>query len=165
MKRIQLNRSNSLGRLECSELDSMTAIGRIGVYTVWFDRPGKRVVVADTSRPWRHSMPCVLEISVYRYRGGWCTHYTRADRRYAGSGITPRVYELFAAHVGVIYSGDCQSAGGRSVWNTLAKRARVTVGCRRGNTIYEVEPTQYSEVDSDEITVYNSSSCRLIAFA
>jgi len=165
LKRIQLNRSNLLGRIDNSELESMTRIGRIGVYTVWFDRCGKRVVVADSSRVWRASQPIVLEISVYRYRGGWCTNYTRADRRYAGSGITPRVYELFAKHVGIIYSGDSQSAGGRSVWNTLARRGRVNVGCRRGNTIYEVEPTEYSEVDSPDIDVYNSSLCRLIAFA
>ena len=164
MRTISLNRSESLGRISISELDYTQKIGRIGVYTVHFDRGNKRVIVVDTSRVWRNSMPCVLTVSVYRYRGGWCMHYTRADNRYRGSGITARVYELFTRHVGVIYSGDSQSAGGRSVWNTLARRGRITVGCRRGNTIYEVEPTEYSEVDSDDIAVYNSSLCRLIAF-
>lgn len=164
MRTISLNRCETLDRISLRELEECVQIGRIGVWSVHFDPGNGRVFVADRSRLWRHSVPCVLTISVYRYRGGWCMHYTRADNRYRGSGITPRVYELFTRHVGVIYSGDSQSRGGRAVWNTLARRARVHVGCRRGNTIYEVEPTQYSEVDSDEICVYNSSLCRLIAF-
>ena len=165
--KIDLGRVN---HLEPTPVESIgTRIGKIGVFLV-YSTPNE-ITVIDTSVKLRRSAGelcarTVMTISTntvkrngvnYRVMG-----YTRADRRYRGSGIAARVYEIVATKTGPIMSGSSQSVGGRHIWNTLVQRGRLTVAALWKGEYWPVEPTEFGEVDAAEFDVYNNCS-RLIA--
>jgi hypothetical protein len=165
--KIDLGRVN---HLEPTPVESIgTRIGKIGVFLVYASR--HEITVIDTS------------VKLRRYRGELCARtvmtistntvkrhgvnyrvmgYTRADRRYRGSGIAARVYEIVATKTGPIMSGSSQSVGGRAIWNTLVQRGRLTVAALWKGKHWSVEPTEFGEVDAEDFDVYNNCS-RLIA--
>ena len=147
------------------ESDLPPASGRIGVFSVHICRDS--ICVLDTSiRKYAGSRRVVMEIDTYHIRRNGIRYrvmnYTRMDNRYRGCGIAPLVYEIVAKKSGPIMSGDSQSPGGRSIWNSLVKRSRVLTAALWKGTHYGVEAGQWGEAESDEVNIY-SSAARLVA--
>lgn len=144
-------------------------IGKIGVFLVYVSE--SEVAVIDSSVRLRRydgelCARTVMTVETHWVRRGGVRYrvmgYTRMDNRYRGCGISAQVYELVAQHAGPIMSGSSQSPGGRSIWNRLAGRGRITVAALWKGQLWPVEATEFSEVDAEEFDVYNNN-CRLVA--
>ncbi len=163
MNAIDLPRNFDLSGVD--ETDLPPASGHIGVFSVHICADS--VVVIDNSvRKYAGSRRVVMEIDTYHIRRNGIRYrvmnYTRMDNRYRGCGIAPRVYEIVAKKSGPIMSGDSQSPGGRSIWNSLVKRSRVMTAALWKGTHYSVEAGQWGEAESDEVKLY-STAARLVA--
>ena len=163
MHQIDLPRNFDLPSVDESDLPP--ASGHIGVFSVHICADS--VVVIDNSvRKYAGSRRVVMEIDTYHIRRNGIRYrvmnYTRMDNRYRGCGIAPRVYEIVAKKSGPIMSGDSQSPGGRSIWNSLVKRSRVMTAALWKGTHYSVEAGQWGEAESDEVKLY-STAARLVA--
>ena len=140
-------------------------IGKVGSFTVHI--MGEEVVVVDPSiRVYAGQHRVVMTVDTHfirrkgiRYR---VMNYTRADRRYKGTGIAHRVYEVVALKAGPIMSGTSQSPGGQAVWNALIKRGKVFAAALWKGTHYSVESTEWGSAESDDVSLYNSAA-RLVA--
>ena len=163
MNAIDLPQVHNLPSVDESDLPP--ASGRIGVFTVHICRDS--VCVLDTSvRKYAGSRRVVMEIDTYHIRRNGIRYrvmnYTRMDNRYRGCGIAPLVYEIVAKQSGPIMSGDSQSPGGRSIWNSLVKRGKTFTAALWKGTHYSVEHSSWGECHSDEVKLY-SSAARIVA--
>ena len=163
MNAIDLPRNFDLSGVD--ETDLPPASGHIGVFSVHICADS--VVVIDNSvRKYAGSRRVVMEIDTYHIRRNGIRYrvmnYTRMDNRYRGCGIAPLVYEIVAKKSGPIMSGDSQSPGGRSIWNSLVKRSKVLTAALWKGTHYSVEAGQWGQAESDEVKLY-SSAARLVA--
>ena len=162
-----------LGRVNHLEPTPVATIGRrigsVGTFLVYVSE--HEVAVIDTAVPLRRydgelCARTVMTVDTHWVRRGGVQYrvmgYTRMNNRYRGCGISAQVYELVAQHAGPIMSGSVQSPGGRSIWNRLAARGRLTVRALWKGQLWEVEPTEFSEVDAVDFDVYNNN-CRLVA--
>jgi len=163
MERIDLGKVN---RLPAAILENLPeSIGNVGCYSVHVEEDC--VTVVDQSKVARRGRkPTVMEISTeiirrrgvkYRVMG-----YTRMNDAYRGAGVAALVYELVAKQTGPIMSGSSQSGGGRSIWNTLAKRGLLTVLANWKGVYHEVESTEFGEVAAYNFSLY-STAARLCA--
>ncbi len=163
MHQIELPRNHDLSPVDEDCLPP--ASGHIGVFSVHILRD--EVIVIDNSvRKYRGSRRVVMSIDTYsirrngiRYR---VMHYTRMDNRYRGCGIAPLVYEIVAKKSGPIMSGDSQSPGGRAIWNSIIKRGKVFAAALWKGTHYSVDPGEWGEAESDEVSLYRTAA-RLVA--
>lgn len=165
--KIDIGRVN---KLESTKLDSIgTFIGRIGIFAVYSTRD--EITVIDTSvRPRTVDgelvARTVMIIDTYNQRRKGINYrvmnYTVMDNRYRGCGIAPLVYEITAKNCGPIMSGTSQSAGGRSIWNSLTQRGKLTVAALWKGRFYSVDHSEFGEVESEDFDVYEND-CRLVA--
>jgi len=163
MTPIDLPRTYHLEGITPDELTP--AIGSVGTFTVHI--VGEEVVVVDPNvRVYAGQHRVVMTIGTYYcYRGGVryrVMNYTRADRRYRGTGIASRVYEVVATKAGPIMSGSAQSPGGQAVWNSLIKRGKVFAAALWKGTHYSVNYNEWGQADCDDFDLYNNSA-RLVA--
>ena len=164
--KVDLGRVN---HLEPTPVESIgERIGKIGSFLVYASE--HEITVIDTGVRLRRyegelCARTVMTVETHWIRRGGVRYrvmgYTRCDNRYRGAGISARVYEIVATQ-GPIMSGSAQSPGGRAIWNSLVKRGRLTVAALWKGKFWECEATEFGEVDSDEVDVYNTAS-RLIA--
>lgn len=163
MHQIDLPRNHNLSPVGWDELPP--ASGYIGVFSVHILRD--EVIVIDNSvRKYAGNHRVVMSIDTYSCRRNGISyrvmHYTRMDNRYRGCGIAPLVYEIVAKKSGPIMSGSSQSPGGRAIWNSIIKRGKVFAAALWKGSHYSVEPSEWGEAESDEVSLYRTAA-RLVA--
>jgi hypothetical protein len=143
--RITMNKGVTLGY---GNLDDMELVGRSFGYdiyveqeersyqTVWvYDRNvtkrcRRSVTYDDGLMETRYRIAAKIELSVYR--GAWHVDLLNVDSRYKGNNLAVKIYKLLMRKMDItLNAGSCQSAGGRYVWNKLAKTPGVVVYAKK----------------------------------
>jgi len=147
--RITMNKGVSLGY---DNLDDMELVGRAfgydiyvdeeectGYRTIWvYDRNvTKRVRTYD---PWDEEFDGVMEtcyrivakVELTKERGAWHVDLLNVDSRYKGNNLAIKIYKFLMRKMDItLKAGTSQSAGGRYVWNKLAKTRGVVVYAKK----------------------------------
>jgi hypothetical protein len=139
--RITMNKGVSLGY---GNLDNLELVGRAFGYdiyveqeeriyqTVWvYDRnvtirARRSSTYDDGLMETRYRVAAKIDLS--KERGAWNVNMLNVDSRYKGNNLAIKIYKFLMRKMDItLRAGSCQSAGGRYVWNKLAKTAGVVV--------------------------------------
>jgi hypothetical protein len=139
--RITMNKGVSLGY---GNLDNLELVGRAFGYDIYVDgeeRTYNTVWVYDrnvTKRArgmygemeTRYRIAAKVELS--EDRGAWHVDLLSVDSRYKGNNLAVKIYKFLMRKMDItLKAGSCQSAGGRYVWNKLAKTPGVVVYAKK----------------------------------
>ena len=139
--RITMNKGVTLGY---GNLDNLELVGRAFGYdiyneeetptyrTVWvYDRNvTKRVRTLYGDMETRYRIAAKVELS--KERGAWHVDLLNVDSRYKGNNLAIKIYKFLMRKMDItLKAGTSQSAGGRYVWNKLAKTRGVTVYAKK----------------------------------
>jgi hypothetical protein len=145
--RITMNKGVTLGY---GNLDDMELVGRSFGYdiyveqeersylTVWvYDRNvtkrmrrGNWLDDRPNTMETRYRIAAKIELSVYR--GAWHVDLLNVDSRYKGNNLAIKIYKFLMRKMDItLNAGSFQSAGGRYVWNKLAKTPGVVVYAKK----------------------------------
>ena len=139
--RITMNKGVALGY---GNLDDLELVGRAFGYdiyieketptyrTVWvYDRNvTKRVRTLYGDMETRYRIAAKVELS--KERGAWHVDLLSVDSRYKGNNLAIKIYKFLMKKLDItLMAGTSQSAGGRYVWNKLAKTRGVTVYAKK----------------------------------
>ena len=102
----------------------------------------KNIVVYDRARTkrirnWDGEMEThcriVAELGLSKWNGAWHVDLVEVDSRYKGKKLANKLYRFVLKTLGItLMAGGVQSAGGRYIWNTLAKDRNITVYAKKG---------------------------------
>ena len=102
----------------------------------------KNIVVYDRARTkrirdWDGAMEThcriVAELGLSKRNGAWHVDLIEVDSRYKGKKLATKLYRFLMKTLGItLMAGTSQSAGGRYIWNTLAKDKGITVYAKKG---------------------------------
>ena len=154
-------------------------IGRRCGYDVylWTDGEQTEIQVLDPNllyRGERDNLKIVLRLNLLKSENNkraWWIELVKVDPRYAGKNIAVRIYTMLLKRGIMLEAGHEQSAGGRKLWNKLAKRSDVLLYAKYDNGKYSrkkhlVRYGKNDEVISDSIDVYtNDDMVNLYAVA
>ena len=139
--RITMNKGVALGY---GNLDDLELVGRAFGYDIYVDREeltSNTVWVYDrnvTKRArgmygemeTRYRIAARVELS--KERGAWHVDLLSVDSRYKGNNLAIKIYKFLMKKLDItLMAGTSQSAGGRYVWNKLAKTRGVTVYAKK----------------------------------
>ena len=75
----------------------------------------------------------VDELGLSKRNGAWHVDLIEVDSRYKGKKLATKLYRFLMKTLGItLMAGTSQSAGGRYIWNTLAKDKGITVYAKKG---------------------------------
>jgi hypothetical protein len=78
----------------------------------------------------RYRIAAKVELS--KERGAWHVDLLSVDSRYKGNNLAIKIYKFLMRKMDItLKAGSCQSAGGRYVWNKLAKTPGVVVYAKK----------------------------------
>jgi len=90
------------------------------------------------------------------------------DSKYQGYGLAPKIYRYLMKKVGItLKAGNCQSYGGRSIWNELANYKDVeVVGSKSGYGVMDMESGDEREMSTgiDGVQCYDSGKFTAYAY-
>ena len=139
--RIEMNKGVSLG---FGNLDDMELVGRAFGYDIYVEKEEcaynviwvydrnvtKRVRCFDGDMETRYRIAAKVEMS--KERGAWHVDMLNVDSRYKGNNLAIKVYKFLMRKMDItLKAGTSQSAGGRYVWNKLAKTRGVVVYAKK----------------------------------
>ena len=136
VSRITMNKGVSLGY---GNLDDMELVGRAFGYNIYveqeersyqviwvYDRNVTKKICGET----RFRIAAVVELS--KERGAWHVDMLQVDSRYKGQNLAVKLYRFLMRKMAItMKAGSSQSAGGRYVWNKLAKTPVVLIYAKK----------------------------------
>ena len=139
VSRITMDKGVFLGY---GNLDDMELVGRAfgydiyveeeectfqGAIVIWvYDRNATKKICGET----RFRIAAVVELS--KERGAWHVDMLRVDSRYKGKNLAVKLYRFLMRKMDItMKAGSSQSAGGRYVWNKLAKTPGVVIYAKK----------------------------------
>ena len=139
--RITMNKGIALGY---GNLDDLELVGRAFGYDIYVEKEEctynviwvydrnvtKRVRTIYGDMETRYRIAAEVEMS--KERGAWHIDMLSVDSRYKGNNLAIKIYKFLMKKMDItLKAGSSQSAGGRYVWNKLAKTRGVTVYAKK----------------------------------
>ena len=139
--RITMNKGVSLGY---GNLDDLELVGRAFGYDIYIEKEErtynvvwvydrnitKRVRTPYGDMETRYRIAAKVELS--KERGAWHVDILYVDSRYKGNNLAIKIYKFIMKKMDItLMAGHSQSAGGRYVWNKLAKTPGVVVYAKK----------------------------------
>ena len=168
--RITMNKGNFLGY---GNLDDLELAGKAFGYdiyiekeentymTVWvYDRNvTKRVrnIIGEMETRFRG----VAKVDMTKDRGAWHIDLTEVDSRYKGHNLAAKIYRFIMKKMDItLMAGTSQSAGGRYVWNKLAKSPSVVVYAKKSrySKIFDFPKSGKRELVGKRFDLYGSDA-------
>ena len=175
--RITMSKGVSLGY---GNLDDMELVGRAFGYNIYveqeersyqiiwvYDRNvAKRVRTYD---PWDEEFDGVMEtcyrivakVELTKERGAWHVDMLQVDSRYKGQNLAVKLYRFLMRKMSItMKAGSSQSAGGRYVWNKLAKTRGVVVYAKKSpySKVIDFPKAGKRELVSKVFDLYDSNA-------
>ena len=178
--RIEMNKGVSLGY---GNLDDRELVGRAfgydiyvekekctfqGAIVIWvYDRNvTKRVRTYD---PWDEDLDSVMEtryriaakVELSKERGAWHVDMIRVDSRYKGQNLAVKLYRFLMRKMDItLKAGSSQSAGGRYIWNKLAKTPGVVIYAKKSarSKVIDFPKTGKRELVGKMFDLYDSDA-------
>ena len=139
--RITMNKGIALGY---GNLDDLELVGRAFGYDIYIDKEESTycdIWVYDRNVTKRaRGMYGVMEtryriaakVEMSKERGAWHIDMLSVDSRYKGNNLAIKIYKFLMKKMDItLKAGSSQSAGGRYVWNKLAKTRGVMVYAKK----------------------------------
>ena len=139
--RITMNKGVALGY---GNLDDLELVGRAFGYDIYVDKVESTyndiwVYDRNVTKRFRHvegymetRFRIVAKVELTKERGGWHVDLLNVDSRYKGNNLAIKIYKFLMKKLDItLMAGTSQSAGGRYVWNKLAKTRGVTVYAKK----------------------------------
>ena len=165
VSRITMAKGVSLGY---GNLDDMKLVGRAFGYNIYvekeertrnviwvFDRNVTKKICGET----RFRIAAVVELS--KERGAWHVDMLQVDSRYKGKNLAVKLYRFLMRKMAItMKAGSSQSAGGRYVWNKLAKTRGVVVYAKKSpySKIFDFPKTGKRELVGRVFDLYDSDA-------
>ena len=139
--RIKMDKGVFLGY---GNLDNLELVGRAFGYDIYVDKVESTyndiwVYDRNVTKRFRHvegymetRFRIVAKVELSKERGGWHVDLLNVDSRYKGNNLAIKIYKFLMKKLDItLMAGTSQSAGGRYVWNKLAKTRGVTVYAKK----------------------------------
>ena len=144
VERIDMDKGVSLGY---GNLDDLELVGRAFGYDIYVEREERSYQViwvydrnvtkrvrnffingGDMETRYR----IVARVELSKERGAWNVGLLNVDSRYKGNNLAIKIYKFLMRKMDIVLmAGRSQSAGGRYVWNKLARTAGVVVYAKK----------------------------------
>ena len=163
--RITMDKGVSLGY---GNLDDMELVGRAFGYNIYveqgmisdqiiwvYDRNVTKKIYGEM----RYRIAARVELS--KERGAWHVDMLQVDSRYKGQNLAVKLYRFLMRKMSItMKAGSTQSAGGRYVWNKLAKAPGVVIYAKKSpySKIIDFPKTGKRELTSKRFNLYDSSA-------
>ena len=141
VERITMDKGVFLGY---GNLDNLELVGRAFGYDIYVDKVESTyndiwVYDRNVTKRFRHvegymetRFRIVAKVELTKERGGWHVDLLNVDSRYKGNNLAIKIYKFLMKKLDItLMAGTSQSAGGRYVWNKLAKTRGVTVYAKK----------------------------------
>jgi hypothetical protein len=96
-------------------------------------------------------------LSLSKQNGAWHVDLVEVDSRYKGKKLANKLYRFLMKTLGItMMAGWAQSAGGRYIWNNLAKDKDITVYAKKGlySTVIDFPKAGKRELKSNLFDLY-----------
>ena len=168
--RITMNKGVALGY---GNLDDLELIGRAFGYDLYVDKEERTyqvVWVYDRNVTKRLRNICgemetryriAAKIEMSKERGAWHIDMLQVDSRYKGKNLAIKIYKFLMKKMNItLKAGTSQSAGGRYVWNKLAKTPGVVVYAKKSpySKVIDFPKTGNRELRGLEFDLYDSDA-------
>jgi hypothetical protein len=166
--RIDLSKGNNLG----FEEKWGDLIGRRWGYDIHCERSAREITVNLYDRKKfktkkfktvadkiEHRLVAYLGLS--KRNGAWHIDLVEVDSRYKGKKLANKLYRFVLKTLDItLMAGHCQSAGGRYIWNTLAKDRSVVVYARKGvySKVFDFPKAGKRELMGDNFDLYDTNA-------
>jgi hypothetical protein len=103
----------------------------------------------------------VANVDLSKERGAWHVDILRVDSRYKGNNLAVKLYTFLLKDEGItLRGGSSQSAGGRYVWNKLARHKDVTVYAKKSpySKVIDFPRSGQRELVSKRFDLYDSNA-------
>ena len=144
VERITMRKSNNLGWAGTDELELLGRAWGLDIYTdrvepsfqtiYVYDRARRRVAASNdwTTGVGYYEYRVAARLELSRVGSAWGVDLMQIDSRYKGQNLSIRLYRWLLRRLDItLQAGDSQSAGGRWVWNRLARTPGVVVYARK----------------------------------
>jgi len=168
--RITMNKGVALGY---GNLDDLELIGRAFGYDLYVDKEERTyqvVWVYDRNVTKRLRNICgemetryriAAKIEMSKERGAWHIDLLQVDSRYKGKNLAIKIYKFLMKKMNItLKAGTSQSAGGRYVWNKLAKTPGVVVYAKKSpySKVIDFPKTGNRELVGKMFDLYGSNA-------
>ena len=168
--RITMNKGVALGY---GNLEDLELVGRAFGYDIYIEkeeRPYNVVWVHDRNITKRVRTPygemetryrIAAKVELSKERGAWHVDLLNVDSRYKGNNLAIKIYKFLMKKLDItLMAGTSQSAGGRYVWNKLAKTRGVTVYAKKSpySKVIDFPKAGKRELVSKVFDLYNSDA-------
>jgi hypothetical protein len=168
--RITMNKGVALGY---GNLDDLELVGRAFGYDLYVDKEERTyqvVWVYDRNVTKRLRNICgemetryriAAKIEMSKERGAWHIDMLQVDSRYKGKNLAIKIYKFLMKKMNItLKAGTSQSAGGRYVWNKLAKTPGVVVYAKKSpySKVIDFPKTGNRELVGKMFDLYGSNA-------
>ena len=168
--RIKMDKGVFLGY---GNLDNLELVGRAFGYDIYVDKVESTyndiwVYDRNVTKRFRHvegymetRFRIVAKVELSKERGGWHVDLLNVDSRYKGNNLAIKIYKFLMKKLDItLMAGTSQSAGGRYVWNKLAKTRGVTVYAKKSpySKVIDFPKAGKRELVSKVFDLYNSDA-------
>ena len=122
-------------------------------------RSRRSVTFDDGMMETRYRIAAKVEMS--KERGAWHVDMLSVDSRYKGNNLAIKIYKFLIKKMDItLKAGTSQSAGGRYVWNKLAKTPGVVVYAKKSpySRVFDFPKTGNRELVGKVFDLYNSDA-------
>ena len=170
VERITMDKGVFLGY---GNLDNLELVGRAFGYDIYVDKVESTyndiwVYDRNVTKRFRHvegymetRFRIVAKVELSKERGGWHVDLLNVDSRYKGNNLAIKIYKFLMKKLDItLMAGTSQSAGGRYVWNKLAKTRGVTVYAKKSpySKVIDFPKAGKRELVSKVFDLYNSDA-------
>ena len=168
--RITMNKGVALGY---GNLDDLELVGRAFGYDIYVDKVESTyndiwVYDRNVTKRFRHvegymetRFRIVAKVELTKERGGWHVDLLNVDSRYKGNNLAIKIYKFLMRKMDItLKAGTSQSAGGRYVWNKLAKTPGVVVYAKKSpySRVFDFPKTGNRELVGKMFGLYGSDA-------
>ena len=168
--RITMNKGIALGY---GNLDDLELVGRAFGYDIYVEKEEctynviwvydrnvtKRVRTIYGDMETRYRIAAEVEMS--KERGAWHIDMLSVDSRYKGNNLAIKIYKFLMKKMDItLKAGSSQSAGGRYVWNKLAKTRGVMVYAKKSpySKVIDFPKAGKRELVSNHFNLYDTKA-------
>jgi hypothetical protein len=176
--RIQMNKGVALGYGNLDDLELLGRSSGFDIYvetvestaiTVWvYDRNvtkrmrrGTWLAKDDSPNMMETRYRIPAKIGLSKVRGAWHVDLLQVDSRYKGKNLAIKTYKFLMNKMDItLKAGSNQSAGGRYVWNKLAKAPGVMVYAKKSpySKVFDFPKTGNRELVGNMFNLYDSAA-------
>ncbi len=168
--RITMNRGVSLGYGSTEDLE---LVGRAFGYDIYIEKEERTyndIWVYDRNVTKRVRTPygemenryrIAAKVNLSKERGAWHVDLLKVDSRYKGNNLAIKIYKFLMKKMDItLMAGHSQSAGGRYVWNKLAKTAGVVVYAKKSpySKVFDFPKAGKRELAGKMFDLYDSNA-------